>query len=70
MPRKRITVTNESDSGRNLNFHDNYTGKDMTLKQFVNKIDTGNYDNYHVRKINNVRTPVSNPDGKEQNNLD
>lgn len=70
MPRKRITVTNESDSGRNLNFHDNYTGKNMTLKQFVSKIDTGNYDNYHIRKINNVRTPVSNPDGKEKNNLD
>lgn len=70
MPRKRITVTNESASGRNLNFHDNYTGKNMTLKQFVNKIDTGNYDSYHIRKINNVRTPASNPDGKEGNNLD
>lgn len=70
MAKKRITVTNESDSGRNLNFHDNYTGKNMTRAQFANEIDKGNYDNYHVRKINGLRTPVSNPDEKESNNLD
>ena len=70
MPRKRITVTSESDSGRNQKFHDNYTGQDMTRAQLVNKIEGGSYDNYHVRKINNIKTPVSNPDGKEGNNLD
>lgn len=42
----------------------------MTRAQFANQIDNGNYDNYHVRKINGLRTPVSNPDGKESNNLD
>lgn len=67
---KRVTVTNESDSGRNLKFHDNYTGKDMSRAQFVKEIKGGNYDNYHVRKINGLDTPVSNPDDKEGNNLD
>lgn len=66
---KRITVTNENDTGRNTNFHDNFTGKDMTRSQFVNEIKSGNYENYHVRKINGVPTPVSNPDSKSNNNL-
>lgn len=70
MAYKRIKVTDESDSGRNQKFHDNRTGDDMTRAQFVKKIEGGNYDNYHVRTINDVKTPVSNPDGKESNNLD
>lgn len=70
MASKRITVTNESESGRNTNFHDNRTGADMSRAQFVKKIEDGSYDNYHVRKINNIKTHVSNPDGKEGNNLD
>lgn len=70
MANKRIKVIQESDSGRNQKFHDNRTGEDMSRAQFVKKIESGGYDNYHVRKINNVKTPVSNPDGKEGNNLD
>lgn len=69
MGRKRISVTNESGNGRNLNFHDNYTGEDMTRAQFVKKIESGTYENYHVRNVNNVKTPVSDPDNKEGNNL-
>tara|TARA_R110002072_G_scaffold211424_1_gene368953 strand:+ start:6875 stop:7087 length:213 start_codon:yes stop_codon:yes gene_type:complete len=70
MARKRITVTQENDSGRNLDFHDNYSGADMTRAQFVSKIEQGEYPNYHVREINGVKTPVSNPDDKKNNNLD
>jgi len=70
MARKRVTVTEESDSGRNENFHDNYTGQDMTRAQFVRKIEKGDYPNYHVREVNGVKTPVSNPDDSENNNLD
>lgn len=70
MGRKRVTVTNESDSGRNNIFHDNYTGEDMTRKQFVDKINNGDYPNYHVRNIYGVDTPVSNPDSGKNNNLD
>lgn len=70
MTKKRVTVTQESDSGRNERFHDNATGQNMTRNQFVQKIKKGEYPNYHIRNINNVPTPVSNPDGSEGNNLD
>lgn len=66
---KRIKVTNETDTGRNTNFHDNFTGTDMTRQQFVKEIKQGNYENYHVRNINGIDTPVSNPDTKTNNNL-
>ena len=67
---KRVTVTRESSSGRNLNFVDDSTGKQMTRAQFVKEIHAGNYSDYHVRKINGIATPVSNPDGSSRNNLD
>lgn len=67
--RKRVTVTNQTDTGRNTKFHDNYTGQDMTRNQFVKAINNGNYDNYHVRVIGGVETPVSNPDITRNNNL-
>lgn len=70
MPRKRVSVTKESDSGRNLRFHDNRGGGHMSRAEFVKKIEAGQYPNYHVRTINGVKTPVSNPDKSEVNNLD
>ena len=66
---KRITVTSETTSGRNTKFHDNFTGADMTRSQFVREIKNGNYENYHVRNINGLLTPVSNPDRSRNNNL-
>lgn len=66
---KRVTVTNQTSSGRNTKFHDNYTVKDMTRSQLVNQIKQGNYDNYHIRTINGIETPVSNPDNSSNNNL-
>ncbi len=52
-----------------LSFHDNFTGQEMTRARFVREIERGNYPNYHVRDVNGFKTPVSNPDGKEGNNL-
>ena len=69
MARKRITVTQESPTGRGLKFHDNRTGADMTRAQFVKQIEAGKYPNYHVRKLSGVKTPASNPDNREYNNL-
>ncbi|WP_027827136.1 hypothetical protein [Ligilactobacillus saerimneri] len=66
---KRISVTSESKSGRNLTFHDNFKGHDMTRAQFVNEIRNGNYKNYSVRKMNGINTPVSKPDKSRNNNL-
>lgn len=66
----RVTVTQESETGRNQQFRDNRTGTTMSRAEFVRQIEAGNYPNYHVREINNVKTPVSNPDSSEGNNLD
>ena len=66
---KRVSVTRESSSGSNMRFHDNYRGTNMTRAQFVKEIKRGNYENYHVRNINGVETPVSNPDSTKNNNL-
>ena len=69
MGRQRVSVTRESNTGRNERFHDNYSGTDMTRSQFVREINNGNYENYHVRNINGIPTPVSNPDSTRNNNL-
>ncbi|MDN5100380.1 hypothetical protein O8C83_06050 [Aliarcobacter butzleri] len=69
MGRQRVSVTRESNTGRNQRFHDNYRGTDMTRGQFVKEINNGNYENYHVRNINGILTPVSNPDSTRNNNL-
>lgn len=70
MAGKRISVTQESSTGRNERFRDNYSNTSMTRNQFVKAIENGNYENYHVRNINGVKTPVSNPDKSQNNNLD
>ncbi len=67
---KTVVVISESDSGRNEDFKDTRTGKEMSRAEFVKQIKAGNYDDYHVRIVNGVKTPVSNPDGREGNNLD
>lgn len=66
---KRVSVRAESESGRNEQFHDNFKGRDMNREEFVDLIKQGEYENYHVRTINGIETPVSNPDKKRNNNL-
>lgn len=69
MKNPRISVNRESDTGRNLTFHDNITGRNMNREQFVKSIENGRYSDYHVRTINGVPTPCSNPDRSKNNNL-
>lgn len=66
---KSVKVTQESASGRNTRFKDSKSGADMTRAQFVKAIRAGDFPDYHVRKINGVPTPASNPDRSESNNL-
>ena len=66
---KSVRVTGESDSGRNQRFHDDRSGANMNRAEFVREIKDGTYPDYHVRVINGVSTPVSNPDSREGNNL-
>ena len=67
---KSVKVTAEDDSGRNQRFHDSKSGKGMSRVEFVKEIEKGNFDDYHVRKVHGLKTPVSNPDRSEGNNLD
>jgi hypothetical protein len=65
----RVSVIKESNTGRNQRFIDNKTNKEMNRKDFVSEIRNGQYQDYYVRKINNVLTPCSKPDGNKNNNL-
>lgn len=67
--RKNIRVTSESSSGRNQKFVDPTSNRTMTRAQFADKIENGQYSGYHVRNVNGLRTPASNPDRSEGNNL-
>ncbi|MGL4483557.1 MAG: hypothetical protein ACRCUS_01275 [Anaerovoracaceae bacterium] len=66
---KRVTVTNESKSGMNETFHDNFTGVNMTRLQFASEIEKGKYPNYYVKVVNGEKIPVSKPDSSKNNNL-
>lgn len=64
---KQIKVTKQSQSGRNEMFQ---VGKrSMSRQTLVQSIENGNHPNYHIRTINGVKTPVSNPDKNANNNL-
>jgi hypothetical protein len=41
----------------------------MTRSEFVERIEQGEYDRYHVRRVHGRKIPASNPDGSEINNL-
>ena len=69
MNNHRVKVISENDSGRNERFKDCTNGNEMTRNQFVREIKRGNYEDYYVRKINGLDTPVSKPDGNLNNNL-
>ena len=69
MAHGRIIALDQDDSGRNTTFKDTRTGEVFGRNEFVGRIERGQYPNYHVREINGVKTPVSNPDGGKDNNL-
>ena len=70
---KNVKVIKESKTGRNIIFQNANNHEIMTRKEFVGRIKNENsvYNNdYYVRKINEIETPVSKPDGSKKNNLD
>ena len=66
---KSVRVTRENESGRNQQFKDTKTGEQMSRAEFVRQIRSGDRPGYHIRDVNGVATPVSNPDRSEGNNL-
>lgn len=64
---KNVRVTRESDTGRNTRFQQG--NREMSREQFVREINQGKHPEYHVRRVNGVPTPASNPDKRKSNNL-
>jgi len=58
----KVNKTKESKTGRNTHF-------EITRAQLVKQIENGTIGGYHIRVINGVKTPCSNPDGNKKNNL-
>ena len=66
---KNVRSIAQNSTGRNITFKDVSSGTKMTISQFVSKIENNKYPDYHVRTINGINTPCSNPDRSERNNL-
>lgn len=66
--KSKITTTLESPTGRNLRFDVPGQGN-VTRQALVQQIRAGEQPGYHVRVINRLATPVSNPNGTESDNL-
>ena len=66
---KNIRSITQNSTGRNITFKDISSGTKMTRSQFVTKIENNKYSDYHIRTINGIKTPCSNPDKSERNNL-
>lgn len=62
-----IKVTRENSTGRNVGFKVN--GSYMNRAQAVRTIESNPNGGYHIRNINGVKTPVSNPSKNHRNNL-
>ena len=66
---KNVRSITQNSTGRNITFKDVSSRTKMTRSQFVAKIENNKYPDYHVRIINGIKTPCSNPDKSERNNL-
>lgn len=64
---KKIQKLRENNTGRNTHFK--VGSQTLTRAQLAQQIKNGHHPDYHVRKINGLNTPVSNPDNKKSNNL-
>lgn len=65
----KIKATSENKTGRNTHF-DVGSRSNVTRAQVVREIKNGQHPDYHVREINGVLTPVSNPDKTTNNNIE
>ena len=65
----RLKTIKQSSTWRNIKFKDNFKWNVFTRIEVVKKIQRWELKNYHIRNINWVKTPVSNPDSTKNNNL-
>ena len=67
---KSVIAASEDRKGRNHAFTDVQSGKSFSREEFVQLIEAGRFPEYHIRVINGIKTPVSNPNHKLTDNLD
>jgi|AKZA01.1.fsa_nt_gi hypothetical protein len=68
----KVKVISQSKTGRNEVFQNTGNNRIIDRKQFVKAIENPNSvynENYYVKVINGIKTPVSKPDGNKHNNL-
>jgi hypothetical protein len=65
----RLEKIEENKTGRNTKFRDKKTGEVKTRAKVADEIRKGHYPDYHLRKVNGVDTPCSNPNSSEKDNL-
>ena len=63
----KVKVTKKSEVGRNTRFQ--HGNRNLSRTKFVKEIEKGKHPDYHIRQINKIKTPVSNPDKSKKNNL-
>lgn len=69
MPKRRITVTRETDSGLNTHFEVLGQGE-VTRGRLADQIERGLHPDYHIQKLpDGRRIPRSNPNGRTSDNL-
>ena len=70
---KVVKTIAETSTGRNTLFQNTGNNEIMTRQEFVNRIKNPSsvyHEDYYVRNINGIETPVSKPDKSTNNNLD
>ena len=70
---KVVKTIAETSTGRNTLFQNTGNNEIMTRQEFANRIKNPNsvyHEDYYVRNINSIETPVSKPDRSTNNNLD
>lgn len=68
-----VKVTKETSTGKNIEFINTGNHQKMTLKQFVNKIESGNSvysKDYYIKKDSSGKTPVSKPNNSKKDNIE
>ena len=68
-----VKCIKENDTGRNILFQNTGNHEIMDRKTFVSRIKNPSstyHQDYVVKKINGIETPVSKPDNSKKNNLE
>ena len=68
-----IKAIKQTETGKNILFMNTGNHHTMTLKDFVNKIESGTSvysDRYYIKHDSSGKTPVSKPNGNIKDNLE